>query len=1366
MKSIKLKVTILVGAMAVCLAFIIFGYCIPAKAEKHANIYDGYANIENYSGYGCGSSDPYHCEYIVNNDIESTNGLGCDTSYCGDGRENGYSTAFLSSGCRNWQIMPMYTPFYRYYIDESTLSGLSETEKINFIDRVHHAVNLWNSCSIHDGSNSWFKLTETQPNALFISGETTCPVGFNPELENKRGEFIPVPFFHRISLKYNDNTEWNFYTAVHELGHLLGLQDLDMNITDNPIHNSLMGYGNNRKKLTYHDIQGVAVANKIHTAHEFRRYVYDGGKYKHLCFYCDVMDIENEPEFGSKHLDEAQGCLHDYCQLVSAGEIHWLKCSKCYKVIETTWTSNSYPNDGNLEYTLDGYNYIVTQPVSKTSEVVIPPTFNGRKVVGIKERAFADTTVYKNVIIADGIKYIGNSAFSNSKITEIDVSGSVENIGDSAFENCTELSLAILSEGLKEIGNRAFFNCDKLDHINFPSTVTIIGKEAFKYCRLLFFIDMSSNYDISLIQDETFAYCNDLVNIILPPNITEIGDAAFYATGLNEINIPHDVVEIGSSAFGYCLNLEKVLLPDAVSHLGSCAFINCIGLSNVKLSNKISRINDGVFMNCVNLKSMEFHEGITYIGEQAFRFSGLSTLTLPFSVKRIEKGAFKDCENLMSIDFFYGIEEIGEEAFSGCTSLKAAKLPFTVNVVECGAFRGCTSMISAELSDEVVSIPDYLFYGCGKLQTVLIKNKTEHIGSYAFYGCGIKEFIMSENIIDIGENAFENSLIEKVSAVPSNKYFATQNGILYDIAKTSIIYVPNKINTGATIPRSVSSIERELFLKRDELLSVTIPRNVLIVGSDVFRGCSKLTIYVDSYTSKPSGWNSNWNIENRPVVWGCNLNNADAVTSMNRTINNIQNKDAVGGINAPYWEGYFFEGWAIREGFSPSFSAQSIANLSLSKTVYAIWTDLAISNFKFTLLESGNAYEIGVRSGVTITGDILIPEYYNDLPIIRIADYGFSDDYSGNAKASTKDMTSVTLPKRIVEIGKFAFSSCIRLTSLNVSEDSLLNNIGVQAFNNCQALRNISIPKNVKSIGALCFSGCFNLSNITFDQESQLTTIGNNAFDGCVVLTNIIIPNSVTSIGAYLFDACRELKNVILPQGITILPEGIFSGCWGLENMTIPDTVVTIKKNAFSNCALKDIVIPASVKVIEEFAFRSCNPDSITVKSGNTAYKSLSNCLIKISNNILIYGSNNSVIPDNVTKIDDYAFYGCEELQSVTIPDSVKEIGYWAFNYCKKLQTVTISGSSNLIKIDDSAFSSTAISNIRIPSKVEFIGSGVFSGCKMLKNVSFDLTNGWTLYNFSTSTSGIAVSSSEISNSVKAAEYLTRNYMDKVWKRQ
>ena len=199
--------------------------------------------------------------------------------------------------------------------------------------------------------------------------------------------------------------------------------------------------------------------------------------------------------------------------------------------------------------------------------------------------------------------------------------------------------------------------------------------------------------------------------------------------------------------------------------------------------------------------------------------------TLPFSVKRIEKGAFKDCENLMSIDFFYGIEEIGEEAFSGCTSLKAAKLPFTVNVVECGAFRGCTSMISAELSDEVVSIPDYLFYGCGKLQTVLIKNKTEHIGSYAFYGCGIKEFIMSENIIDIGENAFENSLIEKVSAVPSNKYFATQNGILYDIAKTSIIYVPNKINTGATIPRSVSSIERELFLK--EMSFLVLPFHVM-----------------------------------------------------------------------------------------------------------------------------------------------------------------------------------------------------------------------------------------------------------------------------------------------------------------------------------------------------------------------------------------------------------------------------------------------------------------------------------------------------------------------------------------------------------
>ena len=189
---------------------------------------------------------------------------------------------------------------------------------------------------------------------------------------------------------------------------------------------------------------------------------------------------------------------------------------------------------------------------------------------------------------------------------------------------------------------------------------------------------------------------------------------------------------------------------------------------------------------------------------------------------------------------------------------------------------------------------------------------------------------------------------------------------------------------------------------------------------------------------------------------------------------------------------------------------------------------------------------------------------------------------------------------------------------------------------------------------------------------------GYSPFYAIKTLARVTIGNSVTSIKQYAFSGCTGLTSVVIGNSITNIKKYAFRNCSGLTSIEIPNSVTSIGMNAFYDCtSLKE------VHINDLAAWCGISFDPI---NANPLY---------YSGSLHLNGEKvtNLVIPDSVTSIGNYAFYGYTDLTSITIPYSVISIGDNAFSYC------------------------TGLTSIEIPNSVTSLGNSAFYGCSVLKTV-------------------------------------------------
>ena len=132
------------------------------------------------------------------------------------------------------------------------------------------------------------------------------------------------------------------------------------------------------------------------------------------------------------------------------------------------------------------------------------------------------------------------------------------------------------------------------------------------------------------------------------------------------------------------------------------------------------------------------------------------------------------------------------------------------------------------------------------------------------------------------------------------------------------------------------------------------------------------------------------------------------------------------------------------------------------------------------------------------------------------------------------NLTSITLPESVTEIGPGAFKGCTNLASIIIPDK--VEKIGSGAFKDCTNLTSIIIPDKVKKIGNNAFANCISLSTINFKgKEPKIEAIGCNAFANCISLTSITLPKSIEKIGKNVFVGCKSLSNINIPYGIELI---------------------------------------------------------------------------------------------------------------------------------------------------------------------------------------------------------------------------------------
>jgi len=905
---------------------------------------------------------------------------------------------------------------------------------------------------------------------------------------------------------------------------------------------------------------------------------------------------------------------------------------------------------------------------------------------------------------------IPSKAFLNTKISSITIPASVRSISFEAFQDIDTLSSVTFESGskLQSIGPFAFYGCDSLTNISLPSELVSIGGSAFEKCENLSTLTISNATKLELIDVYAFSGCTKITSLDFSSNtaLTKIGANAFRGcTNLSSVTFDTALREIGSKAFYNTQKITDLVLPENLLLVGDEAFVNA-GIVSLEIKSgsdttfgvnaftqylvnetthtiiprddKIISLKangnlslDKIFTDYAKQVRMSL-ETLNVTGDRiaANAYKGcinLTDLNIENTIKAIGESAFEDCTLIKQVDLYEGLNEISKDTFKNCVSLKTIALPSTVTIVRQGAFDGCVKVDNLDLSRLTI-------IGASAFRNTLIATPTfsdsiQTIGDYAF-----------DNCVNIEEVVIDT--VDKVSSTTIRQYAFNNCKNITNINLSSNVVLEsnafaNDTNVENLVVRGEYGMET-LFgeSKKDaarKIKTIVIQDNTETIENSAFYGCLLVTTLIIPDTVKRIG---------DEAFRGCK-----GITTLNLP-------DELERIGK----------YAFAECDKLVLTELPSAITEISEGMFQ--SDFSIG--EFTLSE--NIKRIGDNSFRACSNVDLKVEVIN--PDAEVEDQVTNIDqitYIGsNAFSGCLNLKIDKLPNELVELGDNAFDGCLAVKFTKTTDK--LEEIGNCAFKGCQSITSFEFVKDLTltdSLGEAVLDGCTKIEELKIYGTTSLEFLfGSSVSKLKPVLSKIILKGNEIELADNMFKGFSAISSVVLEeQGvdeegkplaeITSIGESAFEECISLTTFDI-SKVVRIGDRAFAGSGLITIEIPSNGILLGEGVFSGCT--------------SLSE---------LTFADPSDDDKLNIKAIPDKSFEGTI-IVDVVLPDTVTSIGQYAFSYISTLNSFTISSNSELVSINDYAFTGCSnILNFDIPAKVSLIGEHSFEECTALRNVSF-----------------------------------------------